>query len=66
MGTRKSRHNKGRKTDKHHGICGVICADCFEQFFMQESKVKRDRSYFCDKCANHHAAESSHREQKSA
>lgn len=41
MGTRKSRHNRGRKPAKHMGVTGVLCSACYCQFFVRETVSRR-------------------------
>ena len=53
MGSRRSKHNKGRKVDKHHALFGVICEKCFEQSLIPENKIRSGRPYICSTCSAH-------------
>ena len=52
MGTRRSRHNKGRKPEKHHSLASVVCRFCFLPFFQLEQKTKLGRGLICPVCTS--------------
>lgn len=60
MGSRRSKHNKGRKVDKHHDIASVVCEKCSDVFFQRADRLKKGRGRICPSCLPATPVPSSH------